>query len=322
MVRRRRLALLLCLVGCSGPVDPNNRKLSSEKLYSDFDTREIASDLIYFEPVHVLWSDGAVKRRWIRIPSGQTIDTSNLDRWRFPVGTQVFKEFSRNGVPLETRLIERIADTGDPRRDFWMGSFVWLPDGSDAVFRAEGAVNINGTDHDAPAADKCETCHIGEPGRLLGFSAVQLSGSAVFSLRDAKDLGILSQPPPLDDYGLPGDPPVRAALGYLHANCGHCHNPSGHSWSSTTMNLRAFASERGLAPEQTTIWQNTVNVPLQSFMKPGFAKRVVPASPDTSALLYRMSVRIEMEEMPPLATKHEDPTGVGVIRAWIEGIAP
>src|SRR6185369_14671617 len=40
-----------------------------------------------FEPQHPLWSDGASKRRWIRLPPGTSIDARDPDAWRFPRGT-------------------------------------------------------------------------------------------------------------------------------------------------------------------------------------------------------------------------------------------
>ena len=42
--------------------------------------------------------DRAAKRRWIQLPEGATIDTSDMDYWQFPVGTKLWKEFVRDGV--------------------------------------------------------------------------------------------------------------------------------------------------------------------------------------------------------------------------------
>src|SRR5688500_6556239 len=36
-----------------------------------------------FVPQYPLWSDGASKRRWIRLPEGGAIDASDPDYWRF-----------------------------------------------------------------------------------------------------------------------------------------------------------------------------------------------------------------------------------------------
>ena len=44
-----------------------------------------------FSPQYPLWSDGASKRRWVRLPQGSTIDIANVDRWEFPVGTRFWR---------------------------------------------------------------------------------------------------------------------------------------------------------------------------------------------------------------------------------------
>ena len=54
-----------------------------------------------------LWSDGAAKQRWIAIPPGTKIDTSNIDEWVFPNGTKAWKEFRLDGKRIETRLYEK-----------------------------------------------------------------------------------------------------------------------------------------------------------------------------------------------------------------------
>ena len=50
-----------------------------------------------YAPKFQLWSDSATKKRWIYLPPGSQIDTSDMDFWKFPVGTKVWKEFSAVG---------------------------------------------------------------------------------------------------------------------------------------------------------------------------------------------------------------------------------
>ena len=42
-----------------------------------------------------LWADYATKQRWILLPPGTKIDATDPNEWVFPVGTKVWKEFSR-----------------------------------------------------------------------------------------------------------------------------------------------------------------------------------------------------------------------------------
>lgn len=297
--------------------DPETEKpfmLSQTGLYRDMVREQLAPDLIAFEPAHPLWSDGSTKRRWVRIPKGSPIDTSDMDHWQMPVGTVFFKEFSRDGVRVETRAIAR---TGPERFDYWMGAFVWNEAGTDAQFRPAGETNARGTQHDVPTTTQCGTCHNGEAGRALGFSALQLSTEALAELARAE---LLSHPPS-DDASLsaPGDAAVSEALGYLHANCGHCHNPNGSARPDTNMNLRLDVGQS--TPESTNAYLTTVNVELQYFDDTDLEYRMVPGAPERSALIERMRERGTDTQMPPFATELVHDDGVALVTAWIRSLA-
>lgn len=294
------------------------RRLSAEGLYTDFANKIIAADVRPFAPAHELWSDGATKRRWVVLPPGAKIDTSDMDHWRFPVGTRFWKEFSRDGVLLETRLIEK---TGPGDRDYWFGAFVWAADQSEATFRVEGARNVNGTGHDVPTQSDCWTCHQGDLGRALGFSAVQLSheGPGV-TLASLTEEGKLSHPPlPGSSFAPPGPPEVGRALGYLHANCAHCHNPFGYTYFQT-LNLRLDVNQR--TPETTNAYRTTVNAPTRAFDEADYPIRVVPGHPETSAIVFRMNQRGDKKQMPPLATELVHPAGIEIVSTWIRALSP
>jgi hypothetical protein len=254
------------------------------------------------------------------LPKGTQIDSADMDHWQFPAGTKLFKEFALNGRRLETRLIERTAATGQST-DYALSSFVWTPDGCDAVETTQGATDVLGTTHDVPSSSECTSCHGGEPGRILGFSAIQLSKPGPPpTLASIAAAGLLSSPPSgAVDYPAPGDAATAAALGYLHANCGHCHNPNGATPARfLSMALRLNVADR--TPESTTIWTTTVNVPTQWFHFPGVVDRVAAGSPSTSAILTRMSNRGSGVQMPPLGTKAVDATGLAAVQAWIASV--
>ncbi len=278
--------------------------LSATGLYTDIRAKKLSPRLIEFAPNNVLWSDAAVKTRWIQLPTGGVIDSTDMDHWRFPVGTKFFKEFARDGKRLETRLIWRVAATGDRERDVLVGSFVWNDSETDAQLAPQGATNIRETDHDAPSQESCWRCHIGEPGNILGFSALQLGDVSAIPL---------SQPSSDPAYAAP-----NTALGYLHANCGHCHNPNGSAWSSSSMILRLDVDERDATANQVV--QTTVGAPLTQWIDHGFTNRITAGDPDGSAVFYRMSQRAVNVQMPPLATKHPDDAGLALVRAWIESL--
>ena len=121
-------AALLLLAALESPGQPQPSwppaRLRDTGLYSDWAARTIASDKLPFSPQYALWSDGAVKSRWMYIPPGMFIDASNPDVWRFPVGSRFWKEF-RFGRRAETRFIEHT------RTGWRFASYAWNEDESD-----------------------------------------------------------------------------------------------------------------------------------------------------------------------------------------------
>lgn len=329
--------------GCSDARTANRYRLLSETgLYVDTATKTLAPDLLEYEPAFHLWSDGAEKRRWLRLPANDRIDTSDMDHWSFPVGAKLFKEFALAGSRLETRLVER---TGPGADDYFMGAFLWRADQSDAELVTSGAKNVRGTEHDVPNQKQCGFCHGGEPGRVLGFSAIQLSGKpqSAVTLTSLAAQALLTRPPPAGaELAVPGDPVASTALGYLHANCGNCHNPNGLAWQYNKQVLRLAVAER--APGTTELYSTTIGVAIEPFTgAPVFAplpKRVVPGNPDASEIVKRMSRRdagsadwepppigccaerehLQEWQMPPLATEQVDQRGVDAVRAWIAAL--
>jgi hypothetical protein len=291
--------------------DANTNLLSQAGLYGDFAARTIAPGLIEYEPAFTLWSDGLVKRRWIRLPPGTQVDSSDMNHWTFPVGTQLWKEFrAQNGTILETRLIERVGDS-----DYRMGAYVWNQAQTEATFMTGGVANVLGTDHDVPTASECVMCHKGEPGRILGFSAIQVT------------------PPPgiaftVAPRGQGYKPDWTIPLGYLHANCGNCHNPNGAAASATSMLLRIDVAEVDGDPTATAMYQNIVGIATDNFHKGevcgvggGKWMRIAPMDLACSAIYVRMMARgTNSGQMPPVATKHPDVTAVDAVAAWIGGL--
>src|SRR5262249_35165170 len=71
--------------------------LSATGLFADVQTDRLADDVAPYSPRFELWSDGATKRRWVYLPPGTRIDTSDMNAWQFPEGTKLWKEFTQEG---------------------------------------------------------------------------------------------------------------------------------------------------------------------------------------------------------------------------------
>jgi mono/diheme cytochrome c family protein len=296
--------------------------LSETGLYADIASKEIHPALQQFTPQFQLWSDGAEKQRWVYLPECETVDSSNMDDWSLPVGTRLFKEFAVDGVRVETRIIERL---GEGPREFAYASYLWNADESEATLvDAEGLVGAKSTNHDIPSKQACLRCHGsysfggGRPSRALGFSALQLSHSeSALSLDDLVEAGKLSAPP-AEELTVPGDGTTQAALGYLHANCGSCHNSTADRVPQVDLNL--WLATGLSSPEESGAWMTAVDQPSLVFNDQHVSGRIVSGNPAESAVYYRMSQRGNNAQMPPLATHTVDAEGLAAVKAWIESL--
>lgn len=292
--------------------------ISETGLYRDVANAVLAEDVQEYAPQFELWSDGAVKRRFVSLPPGTTIDTSNMELWRYPIGTRLWKEFSREGVRVETRFIRKITKT-----KWFMGAFVWNDDLTDAAAAPDGMRDARHTEHDVPSQAQCEECHTNLGDRVLGFSAIQLShsnaGVTLSQLISESRLSIV----PAAEIVVPGTDPQRKALGYLHANCGHCHNPSSEQ---ATLGLDLWLAVDGLASvEATTTYRTTLAQETTTPQLPPNqpALRIVAGDPEQSALLWRMTQPIAPTEevhMPLLGSEVTDAEGVALVTEFIKSL--
>ncbi|MFT3926904.1 MAG: hypothetical protein QM778_30440 [Myxococcales bacterium] len=286
------------------------QRLSDTGLYAPGRV-SVASGVRPYEPNYALWSDGSAKRRWIKLPDGSRIDVRDMDDWQFPVGTKLWKEFSQGGVRVETRLLQRVSEA---EGGWAAAAYVWSLDQRDAVRMDQGMVDALGTPHDVPSARACAACHAGRASFVLGFSAVQLSRGA----RDAQDLtldvlvaeGALSES--TTSRVVPGDAQTQQALGYLHANCGHCHSASRPRTARSMRpprGLDLFLTASSLAHVEDTPSHRTLR------------DYVDVEHPHESTLLSRMAKSgLVKRRMPPLASELPDQAGMELVARFIASL--
>jgi cytochrome c553 len=220
-------------------------------------------------------------------------------------------------------------------------SYQWNADGTDATLvpmdGVPAATEIApGKQHAIPSVNDCTACHgVQRPGPL-GFNALQLSPdrdpnaihgepltSAMLTLRtliENRQLAntgetALAHPPRINT----ADPQTRAALGYLAANCGGCHNGRGEiaamgpSLKYDELLTDADRVARSLVGHATK-WQ----VP---GMPEGQSLLINPDAVEKSAVLVRMRSRSPLSQMPPLGTVVRDADAVEALTAWAASIA-
>jgi hypothetical protein len=307
---------------CSGPPG----------LYKDNYCQVLSDGIRAYRPQYPLWSDGATKERYISLPAGTQIDTSNPDRWTFPTGTKFYKMFSWNGVRVETRVLEKTGASTTADFTAWsVTSYAWSADqNSVSVASATGVANALGTPLDIPSQTQCRQCHnMTGADAPIGFNAIQLNhdpdGVTLTSLLDD---GLLKNGTSgaalkvtLENALIPGDATARAALGYLHGNCGHCHG------GPTPRAGQALWSKVGITDlNDAPIFQTAVCHCLENWKGrtnsdgDAYKLRVNPAHEALSGIIGRMSRRGAGEQMPPVGTKLTDPTGLAAVRTWIESL--
>jgi hypothetical protein len=182
-------------------------------------------------------------------------------------------------------------------------------------------MDVGGTTHDVPARNRCSDCHDGAGDKLLGVSAIQLSHDQPgANLEQLASDGRLSQSSS-DDFRLPDDDTWNA-LGYLHANCGNCHNPNSVVWDKVDLDLWLRTGELGDATK-TQSYLTTVSVALTDFHGSGDAgvmNRIAPGDAAHSGLILRMTTRGNDDAMPPIASEIVDDDGVALVSKWIDAL--
>lgn len=271
------------------------------------------------DPKYPLYSDGAEKRRWVYLPPGTQVNTSNPDKWIYPKGTIVFKEFGIDGQVVETRMIEKMND-GEGFDSWRFSLFAAKVDGSPAT-RITQNILANAGDADAYIAGvvqarykignpaQCIECHSGPRDVVQGFSYLQVSNqSDKIKLSDLLSRNLLSHPP-MSEHEIQGGMTSSKAIGYIQSNCASCHHGG----------LGALAPGRFVYESDKSLYDQPILqfARLRSTM-PDPRKFLVAGDPENSRVFSRMDAM----EMPRIPLVQKDTLGVDTIREWVLQIDP
>lgn len=351
---RARPDTMFCLADLDIPVDPAGadgalampETLSATGCFVDLPALAPAPDLVPYQLIAPLWTDGMRKQRFLRIPPGETVGFTATGAWDFPVGSVLIKNFilevqpgdPLGRRPIETRFMIRAADA-------WrFHTYAWNEDGTEAHLlhdsRIVDLVIRPGSDGEEPETisyyfpdrEACLLCHAEVTGVALGPRTAQLHRVVTYDSGPAEQIAAMHAVGLLRDLpagGLPASgsatdgapvlvdpaderaPLALRARSYLHGNCAHCHQPGGWNSSEIYMDMRydtPFAEAR-LCGER--IWHTIYRDQGELVIDPG--------DPDNSNLMQRMAGNGPFM-MPPLGRVLADPVGTSVLRAWIEGM--
>ena len=311
-----------------------------------------ASALVPYDLNAPLWSDGSSKLRWIALPNEASATIEDDGDLEFPNGTILAKEFSMDGVRVETRLFIRHPD------GVWAGySYAWIDEEGNA--ESDGRLlpdevitrNVPGTNKTwtYPSRGQCTQCHTSAAGGSLGLEIGQLnrdfnysSGVTANQVHTLSSINMITGSldsftgraiPAYDDESAPL---ADRAWAYLHANCSSCHQPgaSGMQGRSSMPDLRydLFANRSDAHPLQTVF----CDVPAGAGdlgLGPG-ALLVTPGNPGNwaeleeggSILFLRMAARPAVDgtsgAMPQIGSAVvDDEWGLPLVQEWIENLS-
>jgi uncharacterized repeat protein (TIGR03806 family) len=301
--------------------------LSAYRFFRDAGAREPNLGVTPYDLNTPLWSDGALKFRYLFVPPGAQAQYRNDGAFAFPVGTVLIKTFAfaaDMGQPtehvryLETRLLIR-------RAEGWIAlPYVWNEEQTEARLSPIGAnVAVSFTDEAGqaraldwavPNRNQCKGCHdLAGDITPIGPTARNLNRDD--QLTRWSELGLLDGAPsdaPRAPNAYADGPLDARARAYLDVNCAHCHNPAGPAHTSG-LDLRWNAEPAiawGVGKRPTAAGRGSA----------GMDFAIAPGHPERSFLLTRMESTDPGMMMPEIGRQLVDERAVALMREWIAGM--
>lgn len=238
--------------------------LSNVGAFKNLKKMKAANGLMSYDLNVKLYSDNAIKTRWVSIPndgkfdsSEEQVDFSETGTWKFPPGTVFIKHFELpidESNPEITKKIEtRFLVLTEDETSYGL-TYKWNEDGTDAVLLEDSdeeiieITDLDGKTNDQnwnyPSRSQCISCHKASVGYVLGPKTHSMNkdhlneknGTVLNQLTAWNQLNIFSEKlediqieelprsASLDDRSASDELKVRS---YLDMNCAFCHQPNG-----------------------------------------------------------------------------------------------
>lgn len=290
------------------------------------------ANVVHYKLNTPLFTDYAVKDRFIVLPAGIQIKYTSAGALDFPDSTFIIKNFaytntSHQKIMIETRMLAK-----DPFDKKWkVMNYLWNAEQTDAIKHITGAkvpvtlLNDDGnpvsTVYQVPNTNDCKRCHIkndvlipiGPKARNLNITPEsqgvnQLSRWASAGIINGlPDLSQIEQLPDWKDsvhFNL-----EQRARAYLDVNCAHCHTKGGDAY-----NTGLFLEYEQKEPHYLGIMKEPVSAGAGAG---GMNFDIIPADAKHSILAYRMNSKEPGTAMPELARTIVHTEGVRLITDWI-----
>ena len=313
--------------------------LSAYHFFADASARTPNAGVTAYDLNTTLYSDGALKFRYLYLPPGAHASYREDGVFDLPVGAVLIKTFAfapDMRAPgeemrfLETRLLIHLASG-------WIAlPYVWNAAQTEARLSAIGAIvpidftsdqgSATHLDWAVPNTNQCKGCHdsagaitpIGPTARNLNRDIVYGS-AAENQLAHWLNAGMLDRLPADAPHFASAYDPASGTLderarAYLQVNCAHCHNPSGPAHTSG-LDLRYSQIDpaaRGVLKRPVAAGRGSADLSFD----------IAPGHPEQSILLNRMQSTEPGEMMPELGRTLVDQRAIALMREWIADMGP
>jgi uncharacterized repeat protein (TIGR03806 family) len=310
-------------------------KLSDYRFFEGTMSDQIpAEDVIPYKPSSSLFTDYALKKRFVWLPKGSKANFVATDEiLDLPVGSALIKTFYYTNVEptgstklLETRVMIRKADG-------WIfAEYVWNEEQTEAFLQMDGsyvaiAWSQNGTpkstNYRIPSETECLICHKSNSQAIpIGIKPQNLNTSYPFASGTENQLqhwiskGILENNLPQSiqstiDYMDESQTLKTRLRSYLDINCAHCHRENSHC---DYRPLRLAFSETNESINMG------VCVPPDENIDPSLVEIILPGNFNKSVMHFRLNSTNENNRMPLLGRSLIHEEGVELLRSYILSI--
>ena len=288
-----------------------------------------------------LFSDYAVKHRFVWMPPATSAVYHETETFQFPLGSILAKTFaypvdgagSSSGKErlIETRLLVN-TESG------WVGlPYVWNEEQTEATLElAADPTPVRWThpsgkrftiNYTIPNANQCKSCHADKHRvmRPIGPKARNLNKDFAYADGAANQLAYWTKVGYLRGAPSPNQAPKAAVWDdpksgslearvrtYLDVNCAHCHNPEGPA-NTSGLYLSSTVTE--------PLRLGSCKVPVSAGQGSGnLLFDIVPGKPDESILVHRMESTTPKVMMPELGRTLVHEESVALIREWVASL--
>lgn len=299
--------------------------------------QEPAYGVLPYEPISVLFTDYAHKKRFVWMPEGSSASyVSDGELLNFPTGAVLIKTFYYDNVlpDLNTKIIEtRLLIK---KEDGWLfADYIWDEAQQEAYLDVDGyGANVpiewvengqtNFVNYRVPATSQCYTCHKAyQVETPIGPKPQNLNGNYAFDdgienqLQKWMDTGYLDNSLPgqintVVDWADESQDLELRVRSYFDINCASCHSDSGHcDYRALRMN---FSRTDDLANLGVCVDPDT---PIPGYEN---SKIIEPGNAEGSVLYFRLHTTDEEYRMPLLGRSLRHDESLAFIQEWIQNL--